>query len=134
MGTRCLTRIRDGHKNAAICCTIYTHLDGYPSGHGLGLAKFLQGFRVVNGLGIVQSDDKIANGMGCLAAQIVKQFKDGPGHTYLYPCRTVGVGEEYTYNIFHDGTLKMSVHDIDGENRFEGTPDEFVKLFATTTN
>ena len=53
---------------------IYNHYDGYPSGLGVTLADYLQDFTVVNGLGSRQG--KVANGMGCLAAQTVKYLKN----------------------------------------------------------
>lgn len=54
---------------------MYRQYDGYPSGHGQELADYLKTFRITNGI----SGDPIntANGMACLAAQIVAHFKGG---------------------------------------------------------
>ena len=61
---------------------IYNHYDGYPSGLGVTLADYLQDFIVVNGLGSGQG--QVANGIGCLAAQVIKHIKEGPGNCLLY--------------------------------------------------
>ena len=60
---------------------IYKHYDGYPSGHPVELAKFLNGFSIVNGLGM--DTNKIANRLGCLAAQYIAAFKMVPGDLYV---------------------------------------------------
>jgi hypothetical protein len=64
---------------------MYRQYDGYPEGHGVDLAEFLDDFNVVNGLGANTYPKKTANGCGCLAAQLVQHFKDGPGGIYLQP-------------------------------------------------
>ncbi len=61
--------------------TIYVHFDGYPQGLGNDLAEHLTGYRLTNG---VSGDaGKTANGMDCLAAQIVGNLKDMVGNVYL---------------------------------------------------
>ena len=57
-------------------------------------AKFVNSGKLVNGLG----GDKglVFNGMGCLAAALIKEFKDGPGGTYIVP---KGDTEEYNYVV-----------------------------------
>jgi hypothetical protein len=78
MGTRSMTIVMDDNTEI---CRIYRQMDGYPEGHGLDLAKICD-LTMVNGIG---SDKKVANGMGCLAAQIIAGLKDGPGGIYLEP-------------------------------------------------
>jgi hypothetical protein len=96
MGTRSLTFVYDG-KEPII--NMYRQYDGYPTGHGAELAEFLAPFTLVNGLGINETR-KVANGMGCLAAQLVTNFKDGAGGFYLYPTSAVDCGQDYEYHIF----------------------------------
>ena len=104
MGTRSLTRVfekwedtKGKEKRQAIMC-MYRQYDGYPSGHGQDLAQFLEPFTIVNGIGL---DDKrkIANGMGCLAAQLIAHFKDCPGNIYLYATDAKDCWQEYEYEI-----------------------------------
>jgi hypothetical protein len=96
MGTRSLTFVYDGETPII---NMYRQYDGYPTGHGAELAEFLAPFTLVNGLGINETR-KVANGMGCLAAQLVANFKDGAGGFYLYPTSAVDCGQDYEYHIF----------------------------------
>lgn len=97
MGTRSLTVILD--EEGQEICVLYRQYDGYPTGHGADLKEFLQGFRIVNGFG-PEKREKIANGMGCLAAQLITNFKKETGGFYLYPAGTRDCGEEYIYTIY----------------------------------
>lgn len=92
MGTRSTIAIYENTKHLV---TIYQQYDGYPSGVGLQLAKFVNSGKLVNGLG----GDKglVFNGMGCLAAALIKEFKDGPGGTYIVP--EGQEEEEYNYTV-----------------------------------
>lgn len=96
MGTRSLTHIHN-ENDGKILLTFYNQFDGYPDGWGKELAEFLSGFVVVNGLS--GDTGKIANGMGCLAAQIIANFKDEPGQFYVYPADSKNCGEEYVYHV-----------------------------------
>lgn len=113
MGTRSLTIIEDekGRKLA----TMYRQFDGYYDGHGKELADFLTGFKLVNGMG-GDEPEKFANGLGCLAAQVVAHFKKEPGGIYLYPAGVRGVGEEYTYVVSGEvgGEPTIKVDDYSG--------------------
>lgn len=80
MGTRSLTTIKDENQNPLL--SFYRQLDGYFEGHGKELQDFLTEFKIVNGYGIAPGD-KVANGMGCLAAQIIAHFKHGIGGIYI---------------------------------------------------
>ena len=96
MGTRSLTFVYDGQEPII---NMYRQYDGYPTGHGAELAEFLAPFTLVNGLGINETR-KVANGMGCLAAQLVANFKGEAGGFYLYPTSAVDCGQDYEYHIF----------------------------------
>ena len=60
---------------------VYKHYDGYPQGHPVDLAKFLNRFKIVNGL--TNDSIEVANGLGCLAAQYIAAFKQDPGDLYV---------------------------------------------------
>ena len=79
MGTRSNTVVINGGVKLL---NLYRQFDGYPSGHGAELAAFLAPITMVNGLG-PNSDAVLANGMGCLAAQLVAHFKTAPGGFYI---------------------------------------------------
>lgn len=129
MSTRSLTHIKDNGKTLV---TFYRHSDGYPEGHGKELAKFLDGFSIVNGLSLRESSAKVANGMSCLAAAIIKEFKDGPGEIYIYPVDSSDCGEEYVYTV--DGKagepVTLTIAEDDAVVLFEGTAAEVLKRMA----
>ena len=134
MGTHCLTVVQEEwNKRSLDILVMYRQYDGYPTGHGDELAAFLKPFTIVNGLrGSKGQPEAIANGMGCLAAQIVAHFKKVPGELYLYPSGTRGCGEEYIYTIslqsgsFLFPSLSIEVYDTSSRKTiFNGPPKDF---------
>lgn len=118
MGTRSLTTVIDRNREILV---MYRQFDGYPSGHGDELAKWAKGMKIVNGL-IVGDKSKKANGMGCLAAQMVAFFKkDAEGGFYILAPETREAGEEYVYNLSErDGRIWLDLQE--GEIAFFGLP------------
>lgn len=108
MGTRSLTIVKD--ENEKEIGVMYRQYDGYLEGHGLELAEKFGDFKIVNGIMVGADTSKMANGMGCLFAQIIAYFKDGIGGVYLYPPLTRDVWEEFTYIIsLREGELNLTV-------------------------
>jgi len=122
MGTRCLTFVYDGDITEGAIINLYRQYDGYPSGHGAELARFLTQGTLVNGL---RGEDRVVfNGMGCLAAQLVAHFKDGPGQFYLYPVTAADCGQDYEYHVYErDNIIHVQVRDR-GCNMFGLTMSE----------
>lgn len=119
MSTHALTKVvEDGD----VLVAMYTHWDGYPNSYGKELYNFLKDITVVNG--IRETDEKIANGMGCLAAQLVAHFKDEPGNIYLMPTDTED--EEYTYVI----TLNQNTNNLEVELNGVKVPLETFNLMC----
>ena len=107
MGTRALTFVYDGDKPIV---NLYRQYDGYPTGHGAELAAFLEDFRIVNGIG--RETTRVANGMGCLAAQIVAHFKDSVGGFYIHSVDSTECGQDYEYHVYQkDKELRVRVTD-----------------------
>jgi len=150
MGTRSLTYVEESWETCVadednnnkvyetkqnILC-MYRQYNGYLDNHGLELAKYLQGFNIVNGIGH-NTPERAANGMGCLAAQLITHFKDGIGGIYIHHSDATDCGEEYTYTIYkkvanieHDkrAQVYMRVYDVYAEKViFDGTPDKLIK-------
>ncbi len=145
MGTRSLTRVIDrqeglsfakGHlaKNVGKSyINMYKQFDGYIEGMGVDLAEFLLPFTIVNGMKL-NEDRKIANGTGCLAAQIVAHFKTDAGGIYLHPTegKPGDCWEEYIYTIFvtddqEKDNIMIAVYDVwKKDNIFIGTPAELL--------
>lgn len=123
MGTRSLTFVYDNDRQAVI--NMYRQFDGYPSGHGLELAEFLNSFdEVVNGIPF-GDERKLANGMGCLAAQMIANFKTGVGGFYIYPVTAKDCGQEYEYHVYHD---RVTIRYGNGKNLFTGPWSEFLNF------
>jgi hypothetical protein len=127
MGTRSLTIFRDEKGKDIV--VMYRQMDGYPKGgHGQELAEFLKDFTMVNGISYNETR-KIANGMGCLAAQVIAHFKDGAGGIYLYPAGTNDVCEEYVYIVTgyrENEPVVLFVNEAgeDGKSLYSGTAEE----------
>ena len=126
MGTRSLTFIYD--DTGTVLVNMYRQMDGYPSGHGKELAEFLAPIVMVNGIG--QTDKKIANGPGCLAAQLVAHLKDGAGGIYINPVSAVDCGQDYQYHVHADiDGVTVKVFSVGMNNRknlmFNGTVEAF---------
>ena len=124
MGTRSLTFVYDGDVPVI---NIYRQYDGYPSGHGHELAQFLDSKTLVNGFGKQNSFE--ANGMGCLAAQLIVQLKHGVGGIYIYPVSSTDCFQDYEYHVYED---KVVVKDPTAVI-FEGTWEEFSQFIDDET-
>ena len=93
---------------------MYRQSDGYPDGHGDELATFLTGIELVDGL-TGGDPERVANGMDCLAAQIVAHFKTRPGAIYLYPTSSRDCGEEWVYLVYNrEGKIGLAVFTDEG--------------------
>jgi hypothetical protein len=107
MGTRCLTFVYDGGTPVI---NMYRQFDGYPSGHGAELAEFLSGFEIVNGYGEVRP--KLANGMGCLAAQLIAHFKQSVGGFYIHPVTDTDCWQEYEYHVHEENVVVKNPSEV----------------------
>lgn len=115
MGTRSLTFVYDTYKaknGRAVhrpIINLYRQYDGYPEGHGQELVDFLKQFTLTNGL-VRESGSKTANGMPCLAAQLVAHFKTEAGQFYLEPITAKECGQDYEYHIYSNGpTFRVKI-------------------------
>lgn len=119
MGTRSLTFVYNYDK--PVMC-LYRQYDGYQTGHGKQLAEFLNSIEAVtNGISGTETR-RIANGMDCLAAQIVAHFKRGVGDFYLLATDTEDAHQEFEYHVYED---KVLVKDYRGVVIFKGSWSEF---------
>jgi hypothetical protein len=102
MGTRSNTVvIETGNGAEYILLNMCRQMDGYLSGHGADLLAFMDGMRLCNGIGLQNDTEKLANGAGCFAAQLIAHFKDGVGGFYIErPLKSHAVCvNDYTYVI-----------------------------------
>ena len=102
MGTRSTIRFIEKYENRETqLVNIYQQFDGYIEGVGYELAKWLINKTIVNGF--VGNDEKNnANGIGCLAAQFIKD---------LYIVGSTNA-QEYNYDVIIDARQIGRVNDI----------------------
>jgi hypothetical protein len=129
MGTRSLTYVYDG-KTPIMC--MYRQFDGYLSGHGQELANFLNELTFGNGISGKPELFNFANGMGCLAAQMIVWFKKTPGGFYIHPVDlNQDCWQDYEYHVYENKVVVVS-HFFDDENPteqiFNGSWNEFLLL------
>ena len=127
MGTRSLTYVYNGTKadmgKPMVC--MYRQFDGYPEGHGEELANFLLSGNLVNGIP-ANNDERLFNGMGCLAAQLVCYFKKDCGGIYLYaPELNQDCWQEYEYHVYSD---RITLFNGSGEHLFTGPWSGFLEF------
>lgn len=142
MGTRSTYRVIEtwkddtGKEKKQNICLLYLQYDGYPEGHPLQTAEWLNSGKVVNGLGINDKDKLVFNGAGCLAAQLVTLHKEGPGGAYLHPMNhRTKCWENYTYDIIVNSEtkeIKMIAYEVHKGARkiFEGSPKQFIEKYG----
>ena len=122
MGTRSITRVHDAGKDSKVILAVYRQMDGYFEGMGADLTTFLTDMSVVNGINLGKNPKKAANGMSCLAAQLVAHFKTGIGGIYfLIDCfnqfHRFWIGFDFgvsTGNKVSTGTSTVEVFSIKG--------------------
>jgi hypothetical protein len=107
MGTRSLTFVYEENKPVV---NMYRQFDGYPSGHGQELANFLLSGELVNGYS--DENAKVFNGMGCLAAQMIVNFKKSVGGFYIYPIESNNCWQEYEYHIYEDTVVVKNPDEV----------------------
>jgi hypothetical protein len=121
MGTRSLTFVYDGDK---AIINMYRQFDGYPEGHGQELAEFLTSFdEIVNGYSPGDSR-RIANGMGCLAAQMIAHFKDSVGGFYIHAVTDTDCWQDYEYHVYEQKVVVKNPTEV----IFDGTWLEFAEF------
>ena len=112
MGTKSLTTFLDEWDNEEIV-VMYRQYDGYPEVHGRDLFDYLSGKKIVNGIPRNEKVSQLANGMSCLAAQVISHFKKEVGNFYLHKSGTRDIGEQYVYTVYyHNNELKVKVRNL----------------------
>ena len=139
MATRAIIRIAEREEGVSfsehsdnVRTQIYHHYDGYPEYLGCKLAGFLCDFRVVNGLPLDYFENvKVANGVGCLTAQLIAGLKEEAGNVYVDYPDTDRDDVEFTYYIW-GGVGKdiwMSIFDLHDNCIFVGMPQQLIEKY-----
>ena len=108
---------------------IYHHYDGYPEGLGVTLASYLNGYHIVNGLG--RENDKLFNGIGCMAASIIAHLKDEPGNVYIEDPNRPHAWIDYEYYVWGDYHKDIWISIFDGDECiFVGKPQALLDKYT----
>ena len=139
MATRAIIRIAEREDGVSfsehpekVRAQIYHHYDGYPEYLGCSLAEFLCDFRVVNGLPTNYFENiKVANGMGCLTAQLIAGLKEEAGNVYVDYSDTDRDDVEFTYYIWGcvGKDIWMSIFDLHDNCIFVGKPQTLIEKY-----
>jgi transcriptional regulator with XRE-family HTH domain len=112
-----------------IMVSIYNHYDGYPEGLGVTLASYLDDYKITNGLG--RDNDYIFNGLGCLAASLIAELKDGPGNVYIEDPERPHGWIDYEYYVWGDDNKDIWISIFDGsECIFVGKPLQLLDKYS----
>ena len=113
-----------------VIVSIYNHWDGYPEGLGVQLAEYFDGKVVTNGLGN-RDDYSVFNGMGCLAASLIEELKDGPGDIYIEDPEHPHGWIDYDYYVWGDDAKDIWISIFDGsECIFVGKPLQLLDKYS----
>ena len=87
------------------------------------IASYLDNKTIVNGLG--GDRDTVFNGLGCLAASLIAELKDGPGNVYIEDKDRPHGWLDYKYYVWGDDNKDIWISIFDGnECIFVGKPSE----------
>ena len=139
MATRAIIRIAEREDGVSfsehpekVRTQIYHYYDGYPEYLGCNLAEFLCDFRVLNGLPTNYFENiKVANGMGCLTAQLIAALKEESGNVYVDYPDTDRDDVEFTYYIWGcvGKDIWMSIFDLHDNCIFVGMPQQLIEKY-----
>ena len=115
--------------STAIHTQLYKHYDGFPERLGVRLASYLKGYDITNGI-ISGVQGPIANGIGCLAAQLVSYIKDEPGNVYLRPPGNIDF-EDYVYYIWvkENEEIMISIFNYEEECIHVGNCESLIEKY-----
>jgi len=131
MGTRATIHIAKREEGVSFSeipekklVSIYKQYDGYPEGLGVTIASYIEGKRIVNGLG--KDRYIVFNGLGCLAASLIAELKEEAGEVYIDNPDCPHSGLDYEYVVWGDEGkgIWISIFDRTRNCIFVGKPDK----------
>lgn len=141
MGTRSKTSfIEKRGEDLTTLVSVYQQYDGYIEGVGHDIAKYILDKQICNGIRLGRDTSKLANGFGCLIAQIIRDFKEDVGGLYIIEEDEI---QEYNYDIIFNSDLyysdlnveyetnkyfEVKVTDWNEQTIFEGTLKELLEF------
>ena len=137
MGTRATISIAKREEGVSfsekpdkVLVSIYHHFDGYPEYLGVTLANYLENKKIVNGLG-GDRNAPVFNGLGCMAASIIKELKEEAGNVYIEDPNKPHVWLDYEYYVWGDYNKDIWISIFDGDECiFVGKPDKLQNKYG----
>lgn len=116
---------REGKVFETELVRIYQQFDGYPSGVGKELANWLNNKHIINGIPYGEDVSNCCNGIGCMTAQFIRDFKTDIGGLYI---TTNNDFEDYNYRVIEENDMITleAYHWDDAKPFFRGTSKEFI--------
>ena len=135
MGTRATIKIARREEGVSFSekpekklVSIYNQYDGYPEGLGVTIANYLDGKRIVNGIG--GDSSAVFNGLGCLAASLIAELKEEAGNIYIEDPERPSGWIDYEYYVWGDNHKDIWISIFDGDECiFVGKPDKLIKKY-----
>lgn len=88
--------------------SVYQQYDGYPDFVGKKLCDWLSDKILINGINSqIKDTSKYANGVGCLAAQFIRDFKDDVGYLYVTPIDYDKEWIDFNYSVIIDDDINL---------------------------
>ena len=119
-------------KPSAIHTQVYNHYDGHPERLGVTLASYLKSYDIRNGIpnDYTGLQSPMANGIGCLAAQLVSYLKEEPGNVYLQPAVNPN-WEDYVYYVWvkEGSRIMISIFDSNNECIYVGDCESLIEKY-----
>lgn len=126
MGTRSKTSfIEKRGEDLTTLVSVYQQYDGYIEGVGHHLASYILDKEICNGIRLGRDTSKLANGFGCLIAQIIRDFKEDVGGLYIIEEDEI---QEYNYDIIFNSDLYYSDLNVEYET------DKYFEVKVTDWN
>ena len=135
MGTRATIKIARREEGVSFSekpekklVSIYNQYDGYPEGLGVTIANYLDGKRIVNGIGGDRS--AVFNGLGCLAASLIAELKEEAGNIYIEDPEKPNGWIDYEYYVWGDDHKDIWISIFDGDECiFVGLPTQLLDKY-----
>jgi hypothetical protein len=136
MGTRATINIAKREEGVSfsekpdkVLVSIYHHFDGYPEYLGVTLANYLENKKIVNGLG--NRNSPVFNGLGCMAASIIKELKEEAGNVYIEDPERPHGWLDYEYYVWGDYHKDIWISIFDGDECiFVGKPKQLQNKYG----
>ena len=139
MGTRSITEVYEMDSlGSEIVCRFFRHYDGYPESHGIDLAQWLEGKRLVNGMDANFKKDVDFNRAGTMSIPLMSHIQ-GISGAEVVPTDgdSSDYGQDYTYKITYNEAEGFLIEfnayneDLDEHELLTLTPKSLIEKYGS---